>query len=186
MVDLIGTSEEGSGAIRKLRTLMLAVHKDSLLKRALSSVRKPDISMPMIEIDRVKAMDGDIDPTGQRSIFGQIYAKLGRRAKEGDIFRGAERWWKVNFAQEHVTDAGGGFRETVSNIAEDLNSNRTPVSPPRDCCVHSTTAVADMLLLRCSSSSRLPTRIQKKETSVTLGCRILHVLTTNASSLWGA
>eukprot|EP01049_Picozoa_sp_SAG25_P026842 SAG25_NODE_13616_length_265_cov_0.620482_2_plen_41_part_01 len=29
------------------------------------------------------------------------------------IFRGAERWWKVDFLQEHVTDAGGGFRETV-------------------------------------------------------------------------
>lgn len=39
MVDLIGTSEEGSGAVRKLRTLMLASHKDSLLRQALASVR---------------------------------------------------------------------------------------------------------------------------------------------------
>ena len=105
MVDLIGSSEDGSGAIRKLRTLMLATHKDSLLTAALASVKKTDITMPMIEIDRVSAMEA-IDSTGMRSIFGQIYTQLGPRAKSGEIFRGAERWWKVNFAQEHVTDAG--------------------------------------------------------------------------------
>jgi E3 ubiquitin-protein ligase HERC1 len=61
-----------------------------------------------------------------RSIFGQLYTALGSKARSSEIFRGAERWWKVNFKHEHVTDAGGAFRETVSNIADDLNSDDTP------------------------------------------------------------
>ena len=126
MVDLIGTSEEGSGAIRKLRTLMLSTHKDPLLKTALAAVKHTEITMPTITIDRMKARLEDPDPTGMRSIFGQLYTALGSKARSSEIFRGAERWWKVNFKHEHVTDAGGAFRETVSNIADDLNSDDTP------------------------------------------------------------
>jgi hypothetical protein len=36
----------------------------------------------------------------------------------------------VSFVNEHVSDAGGGFRETVSNISDDLNSARTPLLIP--------------------------------------------------------
>ena len=126
MVDLIGTSEEGSGAIRKLRTLLLASHKDPLLKAALAAVKHTEITMPTITIDRMKAQLDDPDPTGMKSVFGQLYTALGPKARSSEIFRGAERWWKVSFKHEHITDAGGGFRETVSNIADDLNSERTP------------------------------------------------------------
>lgn len=54
-------------------------------------MRHTEISMPMIKIDRVKAM-AEHDPTGKRSIFGQIYTELGQRAKSGEIF---EFWWAL-------------------------------------------------------------------------------------------
>ena len=87
---------------------MLSTHKDSLLKSALSAVRHTDITMPTITIDRMKARLDNPDPTGMRSIFGQLYSALGSKARSSEIFRGAERWWKVNFKHEHITDAGGG------------------------------------------------------------------------------
>ena len=48
-----------------------------------------------------------------RSVFGQIYHALHqkgavqRSGRDCEIFRGAERWWKVDFKNEHVSDAGG-------------------------------------------------------------------------------
>eukprot|EP01052_Picozoa_sp_SAG31_P015585 SAG31_NODE_1006_length_10432_cov_3.272718_2_plen_538_part_00 len=136
MVDLVGTSDEGTGAIRRLRTLMLSKHKNAIIQTATQAVRKAEISMPRIEIDRTKARWEGEDPTGKRSIFGQIYDQLKqkgavqRSGRECEIFRGAERWWKVDFKNEHLSDAGGGFRETVSNISDDLNSDRTPLFIP--------------------------------------------------------
>jgi hypothetical protein len=138
MVDLVGTSDEGTGVIRQLRTLMLSKHKNQIIKAALNAreIRKTDISMPRIEIDRTKARWDKPDPSGTRSIFGQIYEELKKKGavqKAGrhcEIFRGAERWWKVDFRSEHLSDAGGGFRECISNISDDLNSCRTPLFIP--------------------------------------------------------
>ena len=73
---------------------------------------------------------GDKDLGGEHSIFAQIYYALGEHAHAKTLFRGAERWWTVSFVNEHVSDAGGGFRETVSNISDDLNSERTPLLIP--------------------------------------------------------
>ena len=97
----------------------------------LKQVKKTDIRRPNIKIDRTKARwESDHDPTGENSIFGQIYTALGSAASTNAIFRGADRWWTVSFVNEHVSDAGGGFRETVSNISDDLNSTRTPLFIP--------------------------------------------------------
>jgi hypothetical protein len=61
---------------------------------------------------------------------------LEQYAKTGTIFMGQERWWQVTFVGEHVSDAGGGFRETVSNLSDDLNSDRTPLMIPTPNNVH--------------------------------------------------
>lgn len=128
-----GAAGEASGqpGVKALRTLILRTDKAGVVTRVLKQVKKADIRRPSIKIDRTKGRwDTDLDPTGENSIFGQIYTALGTAASTNTIFRGADRWWTVSFANEHVSDAGGGFRETVSNISDDLNSTRTPLFIP--------------------------------------------------------
>ena len=126
-----GGATGGTTPVKALRTLILTEHKTGLVTRVLKQVKKSNIRKPSIKIDRTKARwESEHDPTGENSIFGQIYAALGAEAAKNTIFRGADRWWTVSFVNEHVSDAGGGFRETVSNISDDLNSTRTPLFIP--------------------------------------------------------
>lgn len=132
MVDFDSSDAATSASqVKGLRTLILRSDKVGIVGRVLKQVKKTDISRPNIKIDRTKARwESDHDPTGENSIFGQIYTALGTAASTNAIFRGADRWWTVSFVNEHVSDAGGGFRETVSNISDDLNSTRTPLFIP--------------------------------------------------------
>ena len=131
LVDFEGSDALGTSQVKELRTLILKQDKTGLVTRVLKLLKKTEIRRPSIKIDRTKARwDSESDPTGERSIFGQIYTSLGENATSPTIFRGADRWWTVTFTNEHVSDAGGGFRETVSNISDDLNSTRTPLFIP--------------------------------------------------------
>eukprot|EP01050_Picozoa_sp_SAG11_P007593 SAG11_NODE_639_length_8017_cov_4.086259_2_plen_163_part_00 len=91
----------------------------------LSKVKKTSGPQPSIKIDRRKARWSAGQPSNDSSIFCQIFYALGKHAKQNDIFRGNDHWWEVDFEGEHLSDAGGGFRETISNISDDLNSGRT-------------------------------------------------------------
>ena len=46
------------------------------------------------------------------------------------VFRGSSQWFSVTLTGEHASDAGGVFRETMSNISDDLMSARTPLFIP--------------------------------------------------------
>ena len=70
------------------------------------------------------------------SLTQKVSLFQGEHAKKGDLFRGQERWWTVSFIGEHLSDAGGGFRETVSNLSDDLNSDRTDLMIPTPNHVH--------------------------------------------------
>jgi E3 ubiquitin-protein ligase HECTD3 len=64
----------------------------------------------------------------ENSIFVQVYKSLGDHARSDAIFRGSsDKWFSVTLEGEHASDAGGVFRETISNISDDLMSERTPL-----------------------------------------------------------
>ena len=95
--DCIDTGASAS-QVKGLRTLILRSDKVGVFGRVLKQVKKTDIRRPSIKIDRTKARwESDHDPTGENSIFGQIYTALGTAASTNTIFRGADRWWTVSF-----------------------------------------------------------------------------------------
>ena len=88
-----GAATGSTAPVKALRTLILTQDKTGLVTRVLKQVKKTDIRKPSIKIDRTKARwESEHDPTGENSIFGQIYAALGTEAAKNTIFRGADRW----------------------------------------------------------------------------------------------
>eukprot|EP01043_Picozoa_sp_COSAG02_P014022 COSAG02_NODE_571_length_20173_cov_14.694032_1_plen_3006_part_10 len=106
--------------------------KESLLKPLLVRSRRTG-PQPSISINRQIAMSvDDSQKTGaaynpDNSIFAQVYKSLDDYALSDQIFRGSKQWFSVNLVGEHASDAGGVFRETISNISDDLMSERTPL-----------------------------------------------------------
>ena len=72
-----------------------------------------------------------LDGTGEQTMFGQIAKGMTNRG--GSMFgistyHGTNpQFWSVVFAGEEGQDAGGLFRDTISNIADELMSEKTPV-----------------------------------------------------------
>jgi len=62
---------------------------------------------------------------GLRSVFGQIFSQLGTLS--GSALRRKERVWKVSLEGEGAQDAGGPYRETVSESCRDLMTDATPL-----------------------------------------------------------
>ena len=126
LVSPVGGGGKEPEGLREMRMLMLTQDKLPLIKATLMALRGSG-EQPGISIDRTKSRWSGPDPSGERSIFSQIYAALGAHAHRPGIFRGGDQWWTVNLLNEHAQDAGGVFRETVADISNDLCSTRTPL-----------------------------------------------------------
>ena len=106
--------------------------KESVLKPLLISSRRSG-PQPSVSINRQIAMSVDDSQRDgaayntDNSIFAQVYKSLGDYALSDKIFRGSQQWFSVTLVGEHASDAGGVFRETISNISDDLMSERTPL-----------------------------------------------------------
>ncbi|ELU04919.1 hypothetical protein CAPTEDRAFT_168000 [Capitella teleta] len=96
--------------------------------------------MPKLYINRRAAADHKIDPSldpdYKNSIFHQIYEGLKPRDKFEKVldYRWPSRhdqWWECKFIAEGIVDQGGGFRDSLSDIAEELcpsdNSSNVPL-----------------------------------------------------------
>ncbi|KAL3869953.1 hypothetical protein ACJMK2_042573, partial [Sinanodonta woodiana] len=104
-----------------------------------SSDRPPE--MPKLYINRRAAMEHRCDPTKdpecKNSIFMQIYEGLKPRDRNTKplnyrwSFR-YDQWWVCKFLLEGVIDQGGGFRDSLSDLAEELcpSSMEGPVPLP--------------------------------------------------------
>ena len=87
-----------------------------------------------ITVSRRKSMlqreKGQIDHDGRWSIFGQVYKEHMSRNPDFSYFRhhGTDkRCWKMDFKGEGSIDAGGPFRDTFSNFAEELEAGVIPL-----------------------------------------------------------
>ncbi|XP_052273526.1 E3 ubiquitin-protein ligase HECTD3-like [Dreissena polymorpha] len=106
---------------KKRLTLIETCLKETALKWP------PD--MPKLFINRRTAMEHRCDPAAdpeyKNSIFMQIYEGLKPRDRMSKPlnYRWSsryEQWWECKFVSEGVIDQGGGFRDSMSDLSEEL------------------------------------------------------------------
>ena len=78
----------------------------------------------------VYADSGKIDHEGKYSLFGQIIQQLAQNRPDMSNFRIKsidEKCYRVTFKGEGAIDAGGPFRESLTNIAEEFEKGVVPL-----------------------------------------------------------
>jgi E3 ubiquitin-protein ligase HECTD3 len=114
------------------KILILSSKRISLLERILNSIPTTHCYLPLIYIDRHLAFayrgKSALDPKYQNTIFMQIYNNLSR-AYSFRWDKNVEQWWECKFYGEGIIDQGGGFRDSLSDIAEELCPNTSLDSP---------------------------------------------------------
>ncbi|KAG5464479.1 hypothetical protein LSCM1_00669 [Leishmania martiniquensis] len=116
-----------------LRTLLFRAVRRKLVESVLtvSSVRSEQYR---ICINRAKAhVEGR--PI-KSSVFGQTFSLLGSQSPR--IFQTHQRFWNTVFLGEGAEDAGGPFREHLSEMCRELMSSRLPFFVPTANQVHNT------------------------------------------------
>ncbi|PIK42263.1 putative E3 ubiquitin-protein ligase HECTD3 [Apostichopus japonicus] len=110
--------------------LPLSKKRISLIQHFLtqSEAGKPD-HLPKLFINRRAAsehrQEPNKDPTGKNTIFTQVYDGLQPKekyAKQLDFRwpKQFDQWWECKFLSEGIIDQGGGFRDSLADMAEEL------------------------------------------------------------------
>lgn len=146
-------SKEGTldNNLMKCKSLVLGSIKNQLLDNLINKI--PTGNSPEVRVSRRKAMEfadeGKCDHKGERTIFGQIMQGIVALKNEFKNFRQNrtdERCWRVKFLGEGSIDAGGPFRDSLVNMARELETgvlpllmqspnNRAEVGTNRECFV---------------------------------------------------
>ena len=106
----------------------LCKKRNGLIQQLLSDSATSPPSRPTVYINRMAAKehleDPSKDPESKKTIFNQLMRELKKHTKPHNFnFRWAgswTQWWECKFIQEGMIDQGGGFRDTLSEIAEEL------------------------------------------------------------------
>ncbi|KPI87063.1 putative ubiquitin-protein ligase [Leptomonas seymouri] len=116
-----------------VRTLLFRAVRCDLVESvlAVSSLRS---ELYRISINRAKA-HADAQSV-KASVFGQTFALLGSQPSR--IFQTRQRFWNTVFLGEGAEDAGGPFREHLSEMCRELMSTRLPFFVPTANHVHNT------------------------------------------------
>ncbi|XP_061200934.1 E3 ubiquitin-protein ligase HECTD3-like [Neopsephotus bourkii] len=142
---LIPLSEDSSGTFNALRDmkpfLLLSKHSTALIAQCLqSSESNPPATLPKVRINRVLAREHcanpALDPSYRNTVFTQLYEGL-RSSQDHQPLdyrwpRSHTQWWECDFVTEGILDNGGGFRDTLSDISEELcpSLDNVPVPLP--------------------------------------------------------
>ncbi|KAM9459370.1 E3 ubiquitin-protein ligase HECTD3 isoform 1-T1 [Salvelinus alpinus] len=110
--------------------LLLSKRRSALITQCLkdSETSKPNF-MPRLYINRRLAMEHrdnpSVDPTAKNAVFTQVYEGL----KPSDKFEKIldyrwparyDQWWECKFIAEGIIDQGGGFRDSLADMSEEL------------------------------------------------------------------
>ncbi|XP_041961858.1 E3 ubiquitin-protein ligase HECTD3 isoform X1 [Alosa sapidissima] len=110
--------------------LLLSKRRCALISQCLkdSETNKPNF-MPRLYINRRLAMEHrdnpSLDPTCKNAVFTQVYEGL----KPSDKFEKTldyrwparyDQWWECKFIAEGIIDQGGGFRDSLADMSEEL------------------------------------------------------------------
>ncbi len=106
----------------------LSSQRNAMIQFILSETSTSSPSMPVLYINRIVAKqhadDPSKDPECKKTVFNQILHELKKHTKPSNYnFRWAghwRQWWECKFIQEGIIDQGGGFRDSLSDISEEL------------------------------------------------------------------
>ncbi|XP_075280737.1 E3 ubiquitin-protein ligase HECTD3 isoform X2 [Opisthocomus hoazin] len=142
---LIPLSEDSIGTFSALRSmkpfLLLSKQRAALIAHCLqSSESKPPHILPELHINRQLAREHRanpaLDPSCRKAVFTQLYESL-RHCKNNEPLDyrwplSFSQWWKCEFITEGIVDNGGGFRDSLSDVSEELcpSSGDVPVPLP--------------------------------------------------------
>ncbi|XP_074764240.1 E3 ubiquitin-protein ligase HECTD3-like isoform X3 [Athene noctua] len=142
---LIPLSEDSIGTFNALSSmkpfLMLCKQSTALIIHCLqSSESTHPHTMPKLYINRHLAREHRanpaLDPSCRNTVFTQLYEGL-RSSKNNQPLdyrwpRSHSQWWECDFITEGIVDNGGGFRDTLSDVSEELcpSSGDVPVPLP--------------------------------------------------------
>ncbi|XP_041372732.1 E3 ubiquitin-protein ligase HECTD3-like isoform X2 [Gigantopelta aegis] len=109
--------------------LRMSKKKQSLIDIFLKATVSEPPEKPIVYVNRRSAMEHrcnpSLDPQCKQSVFIQLYEGLkprDRLSKPLDYRFPAnyEQWWECKFLSEGIIDQGGGFRDSLSDLAEEL------------------------------------------------------------------
>ncbi|XP_050162866.1 E3 ubiquitin-protein ligase HECTD3 isoform X4 [Myiozetetes cayanensis] len=142
---LIPLSEDSIGTFNALRSmkpfLLLSKQSSALIAHCLqSSESTAPHSTPKLYINRLLAREHRanpaLDPSCRNAVFTQLYEGL-RSSKNNQPldYRWPltyTQWWECDFIGEGIIDNGGGFRDSLSDVSEELcpSSGDVPVPLP--------------------------------------------------------
>ena len=105
----------------------LSLQRNNLIQHMLSETSTSSLGMPEICINRMAARQHAEDPSKdsecKEAMFNQLLVELKKHTHSEYNFRWAGhfvQWWECKFAQEGIIDQGGGFRDSLADIAEEL------------------------------------------------------------------
>ncbi|KAF4797115.1 E3 ubiquitin-protein ligase HECTD3 [Turdus rufiventris] len=142
---LIPLSEDSIGTFNALTSmkpfLLLSKQGEALIAHCLqSSESSAPLIPPKLYINRLLAREHcanpALDPSCRNAVFTQLYDGL--RSSKNDqpldyrwplTYR---QWWECDFITEGIIDDGGGFRDSLSDVSEELcpSSSDVPVPLP--------------------------------------------------------
>ena len=113
-------------AIRQLWPL--SRKRNAIIQQMLSDTTTSSPSRPVFYVNRLAAKehseDPSRDPECKKTVLVQIVRELKKHTKPSTYnFRWAGhwmQWWECKFIQEGIIDQGGGFRDTIADMAEEL------------------------------------------------------------------
>ena len=130
---LLPRSELGSSnklnTISAIRQLWpLSNKRNNIITQLISDSSSSSPSRPILYINRMSAKehcdDPSKDPQCRNTVFNQLIRELNKHTKPTKYnFRWAghwSQWWECKFIQEGIIDQGGGFRDTIADIADEL------------------------------------------------------------------
>ncbi|KAK7484074.1 hypothetical protein BaRGS_00024686 [Batillaria attramentaria] len=126
----------------KVRQLLpLSKKRLNLIETFLKDTATDPSEKPVVYINRRAAMehrcDPSQDPDCKSTVFMQLYEGLKPRDRTSKPlhYRWSSRydqWWECKFLSEGIIDQGGGFRDSLSDVAEELcpTSSDSPIPLP--------------------------------------------------------
>eukprot|EP00899_Mesostigma_viride_P003091 jgi/Mesvir1/12783/Mv22836-RA.1 len=114
-------------ALARLRGVIFLETKMVIWERMLSAITSGG-ERPQVSLNRVRALSVTKDLEGRKSLFGQAFRQL--LDVKPACLRDPERAWSVTLEGEGAEDYGGPYRESISHMCNELQSEMLPLLVP--------------------------------------------------------